>query len=85
MRFSHLRLRIVVDTVPGGSGIFNGRDQFAAPDYECRAESQFVRIRHVESGKEIVVHAQAVKEGVPATDEQQQPKQFSKHMQGGKR
>lgn len=80
MRFSHLRLRIVVGDLPGGSGIFNGRDLFAAPEYECRAEQQFVRIRHVESGKECVVHAQALKEGVPVSDEQ--PKQFQKHMQG---
>lgn len=83
MRFSHLRLRIVVDSVPGGSGIFNGRDLFASPDYECRAEQQFIRIRHVETGKELAVHAQALKEGVPVTDEQ--PKTFQKHMQGGKR
>lgn len=81
MRFSHLRLRIVVGELPGGSGIFNGRDLFALPEYECRAEQQFVCIRHVASGKECVVHAQAVKEGVRVTDEQQ-PKQFQKHMQG---
>lgn len=80
MRFSYIKLRVPIDRVPECSNIFNDRDVFALPDYEAHAESQFVRIKHPASGKQVVVHAQMVKEGVPVSDEQ--PKQFKQHMQG---
>lgn len=81
MRFSYVKLRVPVDRVPEMSGVFSDADVFAAPKYELWEHGTWVRLKHVESGKQLAVPANAVLCTVVLTDEQ--PKQFKQHM--GKR
>lgn len=81
MKFSYVRLRVPADRVPGGSGVFNGRDEFAPPDYELSERGQMVRLRH-KTGVLLEVHSSAVLGAVPI--EQEQPAQ-QQQRHGGKR
>lgn len=81
MRFSYIKLRVPVDRVPEMSGIFSDRDVFATPEYELWEHGVWVRLKHVETGKQLAVPASAALNTVVITDEQ--PKQFKQHV--GKR
>lgn len=79
MKFSYLRLRVPADRVPGGSGIFNGRDEFAPPEYELSERGQMVRLRH-KTGALLEVHSSAALVAVPLEQEQ-----TAQQRHGGKR
>jgi hypothetical protein len=82
VKFAYLRLRTTIEQLPGGSGLFNGRDTFQEPDYDLHEVGQLVRIRH-SSGAQVVVPVSGLLHAVPVAEQQQGQQQAQKH--GGRR
>lgn len=79
MRLSYLRLRLPFDRVPDASGVFNEKDVFEHPAYELTEQGAWVRMKHVESGKQVMVPSQVVLVGVPMGEQQQGQPGLHKH------
>jgi hypothetical protein len=79
LKFAYLRLRTTIEQLPGGSGLFNGRDTFTEPDYDLHEVGQLVRIRH-SSGAQVVVPVSGLLHAVPVAEQQQAQQQGGKHV-----